>query len=484
MRNKSFGKLIGLSWGKMVSILFKPFSIKKWILLGIIAMLAGELMSINFAYQSSALGKCKTVKGKEVIAAGQSKLASIDRDKINELKGKAKEAMKILFKDTKFVAFLSLLFISSNVAIFLWIVLISIFAFVFIDTVVTNDVSVKLPFHKNKSLGTSYFLWNIIYASFAIAVIAGLIGMCIYGIYKSALLASGTRPAFNEVLNATRPYGLMLLASLIVFLFINFFVNDFIKVMMYSRKKGIISSWLNFIAVFFRNPADFIKFYFIKLMLAILSIFPLIFLMVIGLVVFLLTSGVLGVIGLMIIKFTPLAAKGMVSIILTAIGVPALITLLFLARFTVLPIPVFFRVFSIYFLGSLDETLDIIDKPHQPYMEDDMKKYRQSMHLLWGAFIWPIITVFLLINTVIMGANALSNARFIDLKMPYIPMKITKGDTGMPEITVNKMMVYLNNGRSFEATIEEEDSESITFDIKGGTIKLNRNDIKSVHKMQ
>src|SRR4030042_3834958 len=47
MKKHSYGKLIRMSWDWTCEVLFRPFNLKKWIMLGIILTLAGQLGSCN-----------------------------------------------------------------------------------------------------------------------------------------------------------------------------------------------------------------------------------------------------------------------------------------------------------------------------------------------------------------------------------------------------------------------------------------------------
>lgn len=505
MKKHSYGKLISKSWNWMVQILFRPFSLKKWIMLGIIILLAGQMggggFNINLGGDKADFNKIIDALKQKVplateipaplgapIIPGKTEEITIPQNIAPLLEVMPKAAP--FFTDPKTVGLLALIIIPLllfvGLIIILWMWLNANFSFVFIDSIVRNDASLRIPFHRNKPRGSSYFWWNVIYGSLVLLMFGIIMFSPIVHLVKAV-----AKPPIDavQILLIILPYIPILLISGILVFLITLLVRDFILPVMYKRKIGVLKAWGVFLGILRKNIGEILLYFLVRIGLSILALIASIILAIVGIIALLLIGGLLGLFGWLIYAITPGAAKPVIMVILILIGIPVFVILGFLFNLIFLPIPIFFRIFSIHVLGSIDETLDLFaaKTPEEIAAEGDDARYKKSMKLVWFTVLAPILVVLLGLLLAIAIPNFIG-ARGQTLqrrplgieedvtpfeKLPVIPDVPAK----KPALFQKTVTVYLKNGNSFEAKIENESEHNIAFRIKGGIFILPRDDI-------
>lgn len=311
----TFGDIISASWEWTKTILFRPFKLKKWIFICIIALLAAEFSgcNINFNYPAE---RTKTVSPSPPIQKPEWLIPAIIALAIIGL------ALMILY---------------------FW--LYSRFSFIFLNSIIKNDASIKAPFRENKSIGNSFFKWNLLF--FLSIVIVFLIILFIFvGSIKISVLF-------------VIPLILILFLLVIFFIIINVTTHDLVLPVMFKDKIGIIKGWQRILERIRIEKLNFTKYLLVKLGLRILAnIVSGLFCMA----VFFALLIQLGIIGglLYTVSFTlPNVIRWGYYGLLIFLGIISLIAIIFIINLILLPIPVYFRTYSLKFLARLDEEYDL-----------------------------------------------------------------------------------------------------------------------------
>jgi len=471
MKKYSFRQIIGLSFKRTALVLFKPYSLKKWIMLLAIIYLAGYLAGTNLNFNLGK-GKQKIEIAQQRIAAKKTNIAEGEQTPV----GKIKAAVDILRKNIPFMLVLILILALAGIIIPLWLFIKALFHFIFIESLVRNDASVKIPFHRNKSLGKSYFCWNIIFGTVVALLVLGTLGFPVYLLFKAGAFSDISSFDIKSTFSNVSPYLVVLVLFSIIALIIRVFVTDFVTVMMYYKQTGIKKAWADFIALSKANAGSVILYLLVKLGLSILSIFAFLILLLISILFLLVAGGGLALMGWLITVITPAAAKPVMTIILLVLGVP-LYAFLFLVTYTFfIPLPVFFRLFSMYFLASIEEPLDnLLKQDTFLTSEEETKKYKKPLVMLWTAMLLPIMLAALIVLDVFLGGISLAgDPRFSKSLSAAVPGGVSA------HFAEGQTTVCLKNGRILKGIIEEEDEKNITIRMRGGTLTFNKKDIKSI----
>ncbi len=491
MKKRSFIEIIRLSWNQMNEILSNPFDLKKWIMLGTIAILAGQFMSFNFNINVN------TRKGIETRQEGavQTITARVDTQEKREA---VVRVIKGLLAEKMFIALAVLMGALIIIVLLLWTRLGSNFVFVFIESTVLNDASMKVPYHRNNAIGRSYFFWSISLFFISLAVVVPLLGIPAYSFIKTGVFTAGAAKAAWSTFHALLIAGVV---AAVFFLLLGMCVIDFVVVIMYSRRIGIGKAWGALLGLMKRNLFEFVKYLLMKVLLFIASIFIALGLLVVALIIMLVAGLIIGFIGGLVIFLTPIASRAlMMKAVPLVIGICVALLSPFLL-FIFLPLPVFFRLFSIYFIGSLDESTD----PFFPHVEeeqeheqeivqgrmDDVTKYNRPIHLLWLAPLSSIALVLVFIGMVFVGGSVVAQMSPPSLESATSlgafkanRQWTSKGTIPAQALNVNLVRVRLKNRRSIVAEMVSETGSTATFRIQEGTFTLRKDDIVSIDRKQ
>jgi len=518
MKRHSYAKIIGVSWNWMTTMLFRPFNRKKWIMLGIIILLAGQMgLNFNFNWKRDEGGFDDLLKkyGKKVpfinrqpqrpevysprlgthfglFGLGEKKSPDQPgfRAKVSDFKQKMKDFSHKHGKVAMVIAIAIPYIIFIIFLIVLWIWIKAGFSFVFIESVVKNDASLTVPFHKYRPQADSYFKWSLAYG----AVVFLVSGMVLF-VPLRQLIQDGvftkTPIDLALIISATVFYVPILLLFAFLFGLIATFMWDFVLPIMHKRRCGITQAISIFLHILKSNVVEMLLYLLVKIGLAILAIFAAIALTVLGLIFVIVFGGLLVVAGYFLFLICHPVVK---TIIILLVGLPALGFLGFLFNLFYLPIPLFFRIFPICVLGSIDESLDLFapKTADELIREEDDDKYDKSMGIVWLAVLAPWIAVF--IGAVLF--TSIPKMLDIKLKMPRIMIKSEEGGiltgTDMPVIPKfpkresklkgDVVIVYLKNGNTFEAVIATESEDNIAFNVEGGTVVYPRDEILRIEK--
>lgn len=216
------------AWARSRRMLFQPFDIGKWFVLGFAAFLSEALVS----------GHGSNYSARED-GAGRSELA--------DLMGGA-------FAPAVWTA-LGMLLIAAVVVlllVFLWVN--SRGRFIFLDDVVRERAAIVEPWKQFKRLGNSLFVWMILFLLVCAAVYAIMILPFI-----ASLAAVGAAEEFTWGLLG----GLWLFAAFavpftILVAYVVLFLSDFVIPIMYRHGLGAAEAWGRFLALLRAHPGAFL----------------------------------------------------------------------------------------------------------------------------------------------------------------------------------------------------------------------------------
>ena len=366
MRDVKMEKLISQSVKRTIFILFKPFSLKKWLKLLFIAFLAGAITSGG----GSNIGRTyDTKKSEAAIRKHDSSSPNFDitDDQLKNLDvnlnmdqagasslsetGKSTPWSNELFASglTATAATAIIILVLLLILLFAWLG--ARFKFIWFNAIVNNVSYIKEPFRRYKKEGNSLFKFYLILLP-VIIVFFALIAMSVYfplknmGAFEQGFQWS--MKAFGVFIMPLAVFigGIILLAILTVC------IEHFVITIMAMDSCSFLEGWRKFASIATQNKKDFLLYLLVLLGLGIIcglitataTIILFLIVLLVGLVLF----------GLPYLIFVSLLKSMAIFIaFLVIVGSPffVVMTLLFLS--IELPIAVFFRNFSLHFISSL-----------------------------------------------------------------------------------------------------------------------------------
>jgi hypothetical protein len=366
----SFGLIIKESFDWMVRVLFKTFNLKKWIALTFIAIMAGYLsfnLNMNMGGNDRGNNALRSCPSGAVIL---SSLGVVEAGEGREIEPPLLEQEPVESQTT--ISSCPNFLNDSSDYIILWIVgacvliimvlftwLSSRFRFIFIEDIIKNEGSIKLPWSNNVLLGNSLFKFYLIYT----LIYLGILGAFIFRGYVSlkalGVFSENANVPFLKILGSILPLAGFCILFILLAAVIYFFVENMVMPIMYKKKQAFISSWREAGALLQKNTGNFIAFVFINFGLGIAAaiatglilLFYLVIVIIAGGLIVLLAAGILGLL--------PLGLKLVVGFVFGLIAVIGLLCIYFVANMLLLPIAVFFRTLGLKFIAALDKSYNL-----------------------------------------------------------------------------------------------------------------------------
>ncbi len=366
MRSLKIESLISKSIERTKTILFRPFSWKKWLCLLLIAALGGALGGGgNFNAGSRGKGGKKAEAArvqKSFDALSTEQFASEYRDDQYESEVPDRVQYGALEQQTSNKPSLSkeaMIFIAVVLVILgipLWIVFMWLggrFRFVWFEAMVKDDASVKAPFREYKKEGDSLFrffliLTGSVFLFFAVLAVWGYQAGSAAGVFGGS-----ASPSAGRAFLAFVPPVFTAIAAFIVLGVLGAFVDHFIVTIMAMDRCLFSQAWKKFLIIAGQNRKDMALFVLTLFWMGITAMILAGFIMIaVGLVSLLAGGIVFGT--LYLIAAVLLKARIIFDIMAAVIGIPAFAAFIVLAASVNLPFAVFFRNFSLYYISSLD----------------------------------------------------------------------------------------------------------------------------------
>jgi len=289
------------AWESMKRVLFMPFDIGKWFALGFSAWLASLLEGGgggNFNYRSSGRG----ANSLQQFFMGAQDAWNTHQSLIVTV------GVALIFFG--FIIGIVLMWVRSRGK------------FMFLDNLVHNRDAVKVPWREFAQHGNSLFKWTLVYSIILLLVTLVLIGGVFVGIIlpciKAENFVTGTIPVIVIMV-------LLWLAVAIVGGYIMRFLEDFIIPIMYRKDMTATEAWSYFATIYRANTGKLLLYGLFYVLLGIGA----------GMVVALATIATCCILGC-------IAA-------IPYVGTVAL-----------LPVPVFFRFYSIHYIAQFGPDLDLV----------------------------------------------------------------------------------------------------------------------------
>lgn len=339
-----------IEWTK--AILFRPFNFKKWIFLYIIALLAFQMQGgCNFKSNPKT-------KDKEIVETGTSEEKYRPDIFAGDFKSRPFEKI-----DDKYKNILIPLVILLSVPILLLFLLFqwiySIFSFVFIESIVNNDASIKLPFKKNRSIGSSYFAWNILYLVVFLATSVLIVKLGYGSLSRLGVFVRGSQIAFGAVALAILPYIIIGGFFIFVSAILAFFITNYVLVVMYKDRLSILKAIPVAFSLVQKDVGAFIKYIFVKMAIWIITAFASSAVIFVIFMVLFIPGALIAALFYSIFKTIPVGAQAIYILVLSLLGIPLLIILSFLINAIFLPFPVFLKTFNLKFIARIDEKYNL-----------------------------------------------------------------------------------------------------------------------------
>jgi hypothetical protein len=340
-----FSEIINASIEWTGTVLFRPFSPKKWLILTFIALWAGAITGGSWNVQLPGAQNRKEIRTAEASEVSQS--TQTIEERINEVLARlGKPAVITLF------VMLDVLIVSGFILL-MWLG--CRFAFIFLENVVKNDASIKIPFRENKILGNSLFLFSLASAAVFLFLLGVLIGGYILALVKLGVFSKSATIGIMKIILVSLPFLLVFLCVLFIAIIIYSFTHDFVLAVMFKDKIRIMQAWPKIIALMKAHKSEMVKYVLLKIGLGICSGIIGGILSLIAMMGLLLPLGLVAGVFYIIYLILPQAQHFFYFIILGIVGIPTLSFLIFGLMCLQLPFAVFFRSFSLKFLGRLKE---------------------------------------------------------------------------------------------------------------------------------
>lgn len=297
-----YWKPVEEAYGRMKTILFAPFNPTKWLVIGFSAWLAHIFeSSFNFQFNLPSPGTW----GTEDPWAG-----ALEQFLTEHL------AIVVLL-------FLVIFFVGMALAlVFLW--LSARFRFIFLDHVVGNRTELAAPWNRYARRGNSLFLWWAVFGLAAMVLMIALVVPIILLIIQMAHSFRASQILIIAVL------VMFMFLFMMAFQFVLMLLRDFIIPIMYKHDLMTMDAWRRFMPCLRHNIGPFVLYTLLRIGLN------------------------LGI-GLVMI----------VLVILTCCCAAILLAIPYVGAVLLLPIHVFFRAFSLYFLRQFGEDLDVLQEGAQ-----------------------------------------------------------------------------------------------------------------------
>jgi hypothetical protein len=348
-----FSEVMNASLEWTATVLFRPFSPKKWLVLGFVAIMAGYMSGGNYNFNDSNTNKKAQAAQEAVLSAPADPAVIPAGTGLSDQEVKTKEILGEFRKPAN-----SLWIPAIIIVVFLLIILFSWlasrFSFVFLENLTRNEALVRVPFRNNRNLGNSLFIFSLAILAIFLAIFGIIFFLCFNSLNELGVFADGAKPGMMTVILACFPYFLISLAVLMLMMFYGFLMNNFIVAIMYKDKTGPMHAWKNFWALFNPHKGEFIKYFFIKIGLSIASAFIYGMLCIVAYLGLLLPGGLIALIAYLLYLLVPGGLHLAYFITLGIVLTPVVLLVLYCLLCLNLPFAVFLRTFSLKFLGRLE----------------------------------------------------------------------------------------------------------------------------------
>lgn len=354
-----FTEIVNSSIEWTATILFRPFKLKKWLILTFAAFLSGSIVSgCNLPIRSlDILQKIRNPAASQAVHASVYAPANQEKQCPLDFSGITKS-----FKDNKPALFILLLISGIILIIFLYLLFLWIscrFSFVFLENVSKNDASLKKPFRENKNLGSSLFLFELSVFGGILITISILVFVFISGNIFQVLKDNISHQQIGKTILVCLPFGFVFLFLMLLSGIVFLITRDFVIVIMRKDNIRITQAWKKVFSILQVHKLLLVKYILLKIGLGICSAIIYNLLTLLSLIGIVLPFIIL--MGLFFILHTILQEtyQYLYFVIYLFILIPALSFFAYFMFCLNLPFAVFFRTLSLKFIGRLEPHYDL-----------------------------------------------------------------------------------------------------------------------------
>lgn len=326
------------AWEHLKRVLFSPFNLRKWLALALVALLAG------------AGGGGGNVGGR----AGRQ-YGGFDDIRQHVADWAHAHADEVVASG------LALAVVGIGLSL-LMLYVTSVFRFIFMESVIANEVRIRQSWGRNKAEGVSFMWWRFGLGLLVLLAFALFVGLPIAAVVWPSVGASGSGAAGAGPVLLCIIYGvLMTFVLAIVGGLIAGMTRDFVLPIMYLRRIGTLDGWRHFWPILCANKMGFVIYFLLKIA----------FVMATGIV-----GAIAGCAGI-VVAAIPLAAIGALGYglvlllgitawqwwfltVLVPVGLVLLALLSYWMTCVLLPIPVYFQAYALKYLGYVEPELQTI----------------------------------------------------------------------------------------------------------------------------
>lgn len=222
------------AWERMKHILWQPFDLPKWLVLGFSAWLAG-------------LADGAGGGGWKYVADDNGSGSRVRASSAGDLIDGAGEALIWLP-----LVFLIVLAVAAILVVILW--LSSRAKFIYLDNVILNRAEIVEPWHRFRSLGNSLFLWRLVFI-----VACGLVVLLLMLLFLAPAATLSVSDALAGLSFAAIGLGIVILIVFgIAAAYIALFLEAFVIPIMYKYELTAMEAWRAFIPWLRARPWQFV----------------------------------------------------------------------------------------------------------------------------------------------------------------------------------------------------------------------------------
>ncbi len=375
-----FGEIIGDSARWTKTVLFKPFSARKWIILFFIAAMAGYMSNgCNFNLGDSINHEQKQEETQTSDTGKAPEGKGVTPESAAETDASASGKIVIIFLLTIVISLA--LFVVAVIIVVMWLG--ARFSFVFIENLIKNDELLRVPFLKHKKIGNSYFKFSLLFFAIFITLLCIIVILAIVTLAKAGIPAGSEMTAkhFFEILAICFPYvfvGIVLILSASI---IGFIVRDFVVIAMFKDGLNVVPAFLNIWSLLKKNLGNFVLYILIKIGIGICAGIAIAIGGVACIGGLILPAAGIGLLVYLMHFIIPHQFLFLYGVLVFAALFPILLFFIMCLCYLNMPFGIFFRTFSIKFLAALDPRYNLFADAAPQQKEQQITKEEFSPRL-------------------------------------------------------------------------------------------------------
>jgi hypothetical protein len=332
------------AWEHLKRVLFSPFNLRKWLMLGLVAFLAGMMQGGGGGGGGGNVGGAPGGPGGDFEDFAQ-RVADWARAHTDELIAGGTALVVVGIGLTLLMLYLS-----------------SVFRFIFLESVITNEVRIRESWGRNRAEGSSYMCWRIGFGLLVLLALALFVGLPLAAVLWPLVEARGTGAPSPAPVLLAMVYGIgMTLVLAIAAGLIGAMTRDFVLPIMYLRRIGTLDGWRHFWPILCGNKTGFVIYFLLKIALGIAAGMAGLIGGCLGIAVAAIPLAAIGALGCGLVLLLGITAwQWWFLAVLIPVGVALILLLGYWITCVLLPIPVYFQAYALKYLGFAQPELETI----------------------------------------------------------------------------------------------------------------------------